>query len=76
MGYVKSNTQELNPGHWHEATDRAHCVSEIIQTMLLDHPAIAQTHDIRIFIEEAQNKIGEAYHLLGNRMFEENEKNG
>lgn len=63
--------EKLNPGHWHEATDRAHCVNEIIQTMLLDHPAIKQTKEIRIFIEEAQNKIGEAYQLLGNKLFEE-----
>lgn len=63
--------EKLNSGHWHEATDRAHCVSEIIQTMLLDHPAIEQSRDVRVLIEDAQNKIGEAYQMLGNKLFEE-----
>lgn len=66
--------EKLNLGHWHEALDRAHCVSEIIQSMLLDHPAISQTKDIRVYIEDAQNKIGEAYQLLGNKLFEATNK--
>lgn len=60
--------EKLNPGHWHEATDRAHCVSEIIQIMLLDHPAIKQDKYIKTLIEDAQNKIGEAYQLCGSKM--------
>lgn len=58
----------LNAGHWHEATDRTHCVSEIINNMLLWHPAIKQDKYIKSLIEDAQSKLEEAYQLCGAKM--------
>lgn len=60
--------QKLNPGHWLEATDRTHCVIEMIQIMLLDHPAISQTRDIKVKVEAAQNILGEVYQECGAKM--------
>lgn len=57
--------EKLNPEHWHEATDRTHCVMEIIQTMLLDHPAINQSADLKTKVEAAQNILGEVYQEAG-----------
>lgn len=60
--------EKLNTGHWHEATDRTHCVMEIIQTMLLDHPAIARSIDLKTKVEAAQNILGEVYQEVGAKM--------
>ena len=60
--------EKLNPGHWHEATDRTHCIMEIIQTMLLDHPAISQSRDLKTKVEAAQNILGEVYQEAGAKM--------
>lgn len=60
--------EKLNLGHWHEATGRTHCVSEIIQNMLLEHPAIKQDKYIKTLIEDAQSKLEEAYQLCGDKM--------
>lgn len=61
-------SEELNPGHWHEACDRTHCVEGIIHTMLLDHPAICSVPSIREKIEEALKLIGQVYQECGARM--------
>lgn len=60
--------EKLNPWHWHEATDRIHCVMEIIQIMLLDHPAISQSMNLKFKVEAAQNTLGEVYQETGAKM--------
>lgn len=60
--------EKINSGYWHEATDRTHCVMEIIQTMLLDHPAINQSIDLKTKVEAAQNILGEVYQEAGAKM--------
>lgn len=60
--------EKLNPGHWHEATDRLHCVIEIISINLLEHSAILNTPEIKKLVDEAQEKLGEAYQLSGAKM--------
>jgi hypothetical protein len=56
-----SKKVQLNEGHWLEATDRCHSVAEIIQMMLLNHPAIYQSPHIKEKVEKAQELISEAY---------------
>jgi hypothetical protein len=59
---------QLNEGHWLEATDRCHNVAEIIQMMLLDHPAIEQSPLIQQKILQAQALIAEAYQDCGQHL--------
>jgi len=60
--------EKLNPGHWHEACDRTFCLCEIIDTMLLAHPAIKQTPELKKKVEEAQQILAEVYQLTGAKM--------
>lgn len=60
--------QKLNPGNWHEATDRTDCVINIIQEMLLKHPAIITDKEIREKVKAAQDLLGEVYQLAGSKM--------
>ena len=32
--------QEFNEGHIHEAADRIHCLTLVIDAVLMDHPAV------------------------------------
>ena len=59
---------ELNPGHWHEATDRTHIIILMINDFLIEHPAIMQSPEIRKLCQEAGAKLGEAYQLCGSKM--------
>lgn len=61
-------SEELNPGHWHEACDRAHCIGEMIQIMLLDHPAVESDPLISAKAQRAQDLIGQVYQEAGAKM--------
>lgn len=60
--------EKLNKGHWHEATDRTHCVMDIIEHMLYEHPAIAQTPALKNIVEEVQELLGKVYQEAGAKM--------
>ena len=59
---------KLTQGYWHEAMDRSHCVTDIIQVMLLEHPAIEQTEDIKNKVLKAQELIAEVYQYCGGKI--------
>lgn len=61
----------LDKFYWHEALDRSAIVADLIQTMLLDHPAFNQKNNIRNKrlrkrVEQAQELILETYQEIGN----------
>lgn len=60
--------EKLNPGHYHEALDRCDCVNQIIDEILLKHPAIAQTPAWRREIEKAQGIIADVYQAIGQKI--------
>jgi hypothetical protein len=66
---MAKKVKHLDSGYWHEAMDRSYCVTEIIQSMLLDHPAIEQTKPLYKKILKAQELIAEAYQDCGNRFY-------
>jgi len=59
--------EELNEGHWHEACDRTHCVIEIIDNMLVNHPAIAQDPVLLQQVQYAQEILGTVYQAAGEK---------
>lgn len=63
---------ELNDGHYHEALDRCFCVIEIIDNMLSDHPAIAQTALWKEKIDAVQEILADLYQLIGQKEYEFN----
>lgn len=60
--------KKLNPGHWHEATDRTLCVMDIVESMLQVHPAIAFTPALKKKVQKVQDLLGEIYQKAGAKM--------
>lgn len=58
----------LTKAYWHEACDRTACVIDIVDTMLVAHPAIGQTKDIKEKIDKVQELLGEIYQAAGSKM--------
>lgn len=60
-GNVVEVKEVLNDGHYIEARDRCHSVAIIMQNMLLDHPVIDQTPELKVRIAKAQELITSVY---------------
>lgn len=56
---------ELDEYNYHEALDRASCVAEIIENMLIKHSVVQEHKDVKELVEKAQEYILEAYQILG-----------
>lgn len=61
----KPEPEKLNDGHYHEALDRTYVIQDIIDRQLMDHPAISQTPAWKKIVQQAQDKLGELYLLIG-----------
>lgn len=66
MSKKKNTKSVLDKFHYHEVLDRCFCVQNIIEDLLLDHPAIEQNKKWHDKIEKAQKLIGEVYQDIGN----------
>lgn len=51
----------------HEALDRLNTVSELMESLLSEHPGILAHADITALVNTAQQSILEAYQLMGDR---------
>lgn len=58
----KKEIVELDEFHWHEAGDRAEFVGEILE-ILVAHPAIAQTEELKEKIDKAQELVFDVYEI-------------
>lgn len=58
----------LTKAYWHEACDRTACVIDIVDTMLVSHPAIEQTKEIKDKIDKVQELLGEIYQTTGSKI--------
>lgn len=58
---------EINPGHYLELMDRLHVVLSTVNDHVFYHPLTMREADIAILVEEAMNKLAEAYQLVGNK---------
>jgi hypothetical protein len=65
----KSETTEINPGHYFELLDRTHVASTYLQMALGGHPGLARHPELRALYEAAVDKLEELYQAVGQ--FEE-----
>ena len=62
-----SKKVELDKFHYHEMLDRLHVVMSMIDDHLQQHPVAKIETKIKDLISEAQDKLWEAYQLVGNK---------
>jgi len=68
MNLEESFSQEpINPGHYLELMDRLHVVLSTINDHIFYHPLTMQEADIATLVEQAMEKLADAYQLVGNK---------
>ncbi len=67
---------KINAGHYLELMDRLHVVMCTLNDHCLEHPLTQKNEDIKFKIEYAIGQLWDAYQLVGNKDYEnENENN-
>jgi len=61
----EKNGMKLDNYHEHEALDRCHIVSRILEDTLLTHPFISANKEIEAMLIQAQSLIEDAYQKIG-----------
>jgi hypothetical protein len=69
MSSKKQKKNSINPGHYLELMDRIHIVMMNVQDHLLNHPLTENEKDIEKKIESAQHKLWEAYQIVGEKEY-------
>lgn len=62
---------KLTKFHYHEALDRSAIMLDMIDRYLIQHPVCKLDKDVANLVEEAADKMFEAYQLLGKKGFED-----
>jgi len=62
-----SQRPELDMFHYHEMLDRLHVTMSNIDDHLQQHPVAKLEIEIKDLICEAQDKLWEAYQIIGNK---------
>jgi len=57
---------KLDDFHYHEMTDRLSVVMMVIENNLVQHPVAKLNKEIQTLIDEANDKLAEAYQISGN----------
>lgn len=57
----------LDEFHYHEMLDRLHVITSMIDHHLQQHPVAKIETEIKKLINEAQDKLWEAYQITGNK---------
>jgi hypothetical protein len=58
---------KLDEFHYHEMTDRLNVVMMVIENNLTQHPVAKLNKDIQNLIDDAHDKLFEAYQLSGRK---------
>jgi hypothetical protein len=67
---------KINEGHYLELMDRLHVIMCTLNDHCLEHPLTQTDEDIRFHIDIALRHLWDAYQLVGNKNYEnENENN-
>jgi hypothetical protein len=76
MSSKKQRKNSINAGHYLELMDRIHIVCCTIDEHILNHPLSENEPDIQNKLDEALSLLLDAYQLVGNKEYEnENENN-
>ena len=62
------NRPKLTELHYHEALDRSSIILDTIDRHLIQHPVCKLDKEVSKLVEEAAQKIYEAYQLLGEKI--------
>lgn len=73
MGVIKKQNrlvkqEKINSGHYIELLDRTHVVCMIIDTHLVKHPLATADKEIKFQLEQALDKLYDAYQLIGSKI--------
>jgi hypothetical protein len=58
--------EPINPGHYLELMDRLHVVLCTVNDHIFYHPISLQNKEVAILVENAIEKLAEAYQLVGS----------
>ena len=68
---------KLNDGHYLEAMDRLHVITDMMDQYLMNHPIIRKNKDLKKLVNFSMINLMEVYQRVGNLVYEkENEKKG
>jgi hypothetical protein len=59
---------ELNDGYFREALDRTYCIQDHIENVLIGHPAISQTPELKALADKAHDILGDLYLAVAKYM--------
>ncbi len=62
-----SQPESPDPFHWHEALDRTHLVSVLLETSLADHPVIECDPELRRLYQSAAETLETLYQTIGRK---------
>lgn len=69
---MKKNTKteivELNDGYFAEALDRVHCFQDSWERLIIDHPAIMQTPELKDAADKIQGLMFDLYQKCGAKI--------
>jgi len=65
----KKKKIKLDEFHYHEALDRTHVVTMIIEDNLVSHPVFGKHKKLRKKIQAAQSLLCDVYQAVGNTSF-------
>ena len=57
--------KKLDEFHYHEAIDRAHCISTMLDEFLISHPVAKKHKDIKKELKKAQDALWNSYQMIG-----------
>jgi hypothetical protein len=61
---------KLDEFHYHEMTDRLSVIMTVIENNLTQHPVAKLNKEVQELIDEAHNKLFEAYQISGKMEYE------
>jgi len=66
---------KINEGHYVEAFDRLHLITDMMDRHLISHPVIRKNKEVKKLIKFSIINLMEAYQRLGNYEYEREQKN-
>lgn len=57
----------LDDFSWHEAMDRTHCISEMLDRFVYEHDVMHQHNDLRALANKAIEAVEKLYQAIGRK---------
>lgn len=63
----KSKRKKLDKFCYHEALDRAYCIANMLEDMLVTHPVVKKHKKIKKLVGKSQRYLLNAYQTIGSK---------